>query len=153
MKNKKYVALLILLTSLSISSNLYSKDTYTEIVTSIEKLCKAPSDKKSTYYQVSAKGKVNVHIKILGLAGGNANFKRSEWTGVQRVLQKDQANDNQSYRNCTTQLIPIFFSKFQKNVETAIRKETSNENNHGKQITYGTKSPIINNTTGNIIIN
>lgn len=143
-----------LILSLFFSSNVYSKseDSYTKIVTAIEKLCKAPSEKKSTYYQVSAKGKVDLRIKIIGLAGGDATFKQKEWTGIQRVLQKDQANDNKNYRDCTIQLTPIFLKKFQKKVELAMKKENL-KNNTSSQATYGSKSPIFNNTTGNIIVN
>jgi DNA-binding PadR family transcriptional regulator len=141
---------------LFLSSNVYSKKegSYIKIVTAIEKLCKAPSNKKSTYYQITARGKAELRVKILGLVGGDANFKQKEWIGVQRVLQKDQLNDNQSYRNCTIQLTPIFLKKFHRSVEMAIKKESLKNNiPPNSQTTYGTKSPIINNTQGNVIIN
>lgn len=133
--------------------NLYAFDSHREIVSSVKKLCLAPSNKKSLFYEVSAKGNVNLKIKIIGLAGAKSNFTLKEWNGIQRVLQKDQINDNKSYRNCTMTLTPIFINKFYSGVESENKKKTLIEARSSKNITYGNNSPIIEKFNGEINFN
>lgn len=161
--NNKRTHIGFIFLSLLLSCNLYASETSIEIVKSVKELCKAPSNKKSSFYEVSAKGKVDLRIKILGLAGANAIFKRKEWIGIQRVLQKDQLKDNESYRNCTMTLVPVFLKKFSNSVQAEkerlktiqVRKERKKtiQKNSTVQKTYGNKSPIINQPTGTIIFN
>lgn len=161
----------LILSVVSVESS-YASDPYTDIVNSIEKLCKAPSNMKSTQYHVSAKGKVNLRIKILGLAGADAVFKKQEWEGVQRVLREDQAKDNDSYRLCSRELTPIFMDKFyggvnKKNKELQQKKQkqfkpkqtkqeqlkSKKHHDNRNQTTNGAKSHIINQPTGTMIFN
>lgn len=135
------------------SHNIYASDAYTEIVKSVKELCNAPPSNKSSFYKITAKGKVNLRIKIVGLAGADAIFNRKEWNGVQRVLQKDQLKDNEGYRKCTMTLTPIFITKFKNGVQIEKDREALNNQTYQNQQTYGNKSPIINNPTGPITIN
>lgn len=149
---------LVLVSSLSYAEASFALDPYADIVNNVEKLCKAPSNKKSSYYQVSVKGKAKLRVRILGLAGADAHFKKQEWDGVQRVLRKDQIKDNESYRSCTLALTPIFLDKFYSGVKKEKEKENRKEKEKGKsgityQSTYGDKSPIINNPSAPIIFN
>lgn len=97
-------------------STLYSfgdENRFEDVVNSVERLCNAPSKEKSSYYKIEAKGKANIRVKIIGLADGEADFKKEEWEGVQRVLQKDQILDNKLSRECSIKLTPLFLEKFE----------------------------------------
>jgi hypothetical protein len=54
-----------------------------------------------------------IQVKLLKLAsiGGNLQFTKEEWSGIQRVLAADQAGDNESYRRCVQALVPQFLAK------------------------------------------
>ena len=107
-----------------------------QITTSVERLCKAPTNKKSTYYKIVSKGKLGLKVKIFGL-GGDATFKQEEWNGIQRVLQRDQANDNNSYRLCSIKLSPIFFEKFTTQKKSKIEnKQQTKLSDSGNKITF-----------------
>ena len=67
------------------------------ITITVNKLCKAPSKEKSSYYKISANGKVGLNIKFTDLKT-KVFFTKKEWKGFQRVLRKDQASDNRNYR-------------------------------------------------------
>ena len=101
-----------------------TKNRFQDIIDAIDKLCKAPTNEKSSYYSVKAKGKLNVRVKIIGLADGEADFKKEEWEGYQRVLQQEQADDNKQYRECSKQLTIPFLEKF-----SIIEKEDKKEDN------------------------
>ena len=150
--NKKIAFGFIFFSSFLLPQSMYAADTYVEIVKSVKELCNAPTDKKSSFYKVTAKGKVDFRIKILGLAGADAVFNRKEWEGVQRVLQKDQLKDNEGYRKCTMSLTPMFMKKFKNGVQAEKERKEFIKNNSSSQKTYGDKSPIINNPTGPITI-
>lgn len=96
---------------------------FEDVVDSVERLCTAPSKEKSSYYKVEVKGKANIRVKIIGLADGEADFKKEEWEGVQRVLQKDQILDNKLSRECSMKLTPLFLEKFDKD-EKNVKKDT-----------------------------
>ncbi len=111
-----------------------------EIVTAIKEICNAPSEKRSSYFKIKSKGKANLKIKIIGVSG-DATLTKEEWEGVQRVLRKDQANDNKSYRECSMKLFPVLIKNFSSIVK---------EKNH-KGDTYN-KSPRIENANAPITI-
>lgn len=108
--------------------SVYAEETenrFQDIMDAIDKLCKAPTKEKSSYYSVEAKGKLNVRVKLVGLADGEADFKKEEWEGYQRVLQKDQADDNKQYRECSKTLTIPFLEKF-----SVTEKEDEKKNNN-----------------------
>jgi len=111
-----------------------------EITATIEKICKAPSDKRSSYFKVEANGEANLTIRLIGVSG-DATLTKEEWDGVQRVFRKDQASDNKSYRECSIKLTPILIDKF---------LITSEEENNKGDIYY--KSPRIQNAKAPITI-
>jgi len=119
-----------------------TKNRFQDIMDAIDKLCKAPTKEKSSYYSVEAKGKLKVRVKLIGLADGEADFKKEEWEGYQRVLQKDQSDDNKQYRECSKTLTIPFLEKF-----SVTEKEDEKKNNNDKV------TPNITQTSGDDGIN
>lgn len=83
-----------------------------EITESISDICYQPSDGLSKHYEVVVKGDADFRVKFLGKLGGEAEFNKEEWEGVERILQKDVATDRKDYRECVKELTPIFIQKF-----------------------------------------
>lgn len=161
---KKIVAICLSSIALvSFANKSYSDDNIPQIVKAVEALCKAPTGKKSIYYKITGKAKSSVRVKFFALAKGGVDFKKEEWNGIQRVLRADQAKDNDSYRNCSTKLTPIFIEKFYKirspqqtiakNTKKKIKKQTTNNPSINSAVTHGKNSPIIGTVKGNITFN
>ena len=108
-----FCLLSFLLINFSYAKNtLKDKDNLSAIIQSVERLCKAPTEKKSTHYKVEVKGKLDIRVRIIGLLGANALFTKEEYTGFQRVLKKHQVKDNKDFRACSMALTPLFIEKF-----------------------------------------
>lgn len=120
----------ILQTSLIAAAIMFSgpvsADSFERLANVIERVCKAPSDKKSSYYKVSGQGEAKLRVSLVGLAGGTADFKREEWDGVQRVLRENQADDNKNFRECSMKLTPLFIEKFLSSIEEEGKKNSGN---------------------------
>lgn len=93
-----------------------------EITKSIQNICQAPTTGTSSYYKIVAKGNTSLKVRFLGKLGGEAEFTKEEWEGVQRVLRKDLAGDRKDYRLCVRTLTPTFIIKFTQNVTTLEKK-------------------------------
>lgn len=108
MKTTRTAGWLVCALSLLSSSLAIPQDSVVEQVRSI---CEAPSAERSSYFEVERRGGANgsVRVKFVGVLGaeGGVTLTEKEWEGVQRVLQGDQASDNQSYRRCARELTPI----------------------------------------------
>jgi hypothetical protein len=87
-----------------------------ELVTrSVIDICKSPSAPGNTFdIAISGSGGAIAGLRNLPRAGGEvkAEFSKSEWEGVQRVLKEQQLAENNSYRGCVTRLTPLFLEKF-----------------------------------------
>ena len=86
-----------------------------QITENVRRVCLAPGDAgKEWAVKAKARGDVSVGLKIAGgvKAEGLADFSRSEWEGVQRVLQEKQQDDNARYRLCAEKLTPVFLDKY-----------------------------------------
>jgi len=61
---------------------------------------------KTVQGKAEASGDVRLFIK--GKAQVNATLTQSNWSGVQRVLQKYQTQENHDYRECVKAVLPYF---------------------------------------------
>lgn len=111
---------------LALSSNIYANNFF-DIYIAVEKLCKAPTDEKTTHYKLELNGDANFRVTMVGLLKSDASFTAEEWDGVQRVLREHQAEDNKDYRDCSEKLTPLFLEKF-------IFESNDSENNKNNEI-------------------
>lgn len=168
LRNKMVVSSLSIVVLVSLVNNSYGNDNIPLIVKTVKALCKAPSNKKATYYEITGKSKVTLRVKFFALAGGSADFKKKEWNGIQKVLQKDQVKDNNSYRKCAVELSPIFVEKFYKTNSNSGNVKKLKKIVKGKMqstppikikpsrinaVTHGKNSPIIGTINGNATFN
>lgn len=105
----------------------------------VMELCQAPSD-KGKFMDVKVSGGGEASVKLLKILGNTklstkATFDKGEWEGVQRVLQSQQAFDNETYRRCVEKLTPLFVKKFvkaspqnEKTVNKNFAPKTTNDN-------------------------
>jgi len=88
--------------------------TLSEVVKDIQAVCTQPAT-QGEHWSVSgdAAGEAGVQIRLLKVADvkGAIHFTREEWSGIQRVLAAEQANDNKDYRACAREVTPKFLEK------------------------------------------
>ena len=98
-------------------SQIIEADTMELITKNIKSVCASP-DQKSKYWEVKAEGKSNIDIKLLGMDNAlKGTISIGEWEGIKTVLKKQQAKENQNYRECMKELIPIFMNNFKEETE------------------------------------
>ncbi|MER2531362.1 MAG: hypothetical protein ABTR54_07115, partial [Candidatus Competibacter sp.] len=85
--------------------------TFSEVVKSVKEVCQYPSD-QGAHWQVKIHGDGKAKVKLIGSASGEAEFSKSEWSGVQQVLKEHQKDDSKNYRACARELTPLFLKKF-----------------------------------------
>lgn len=109
--------ILTYLLPLIIVSQIIQADTMELITKNIKSVCASP-DQKSKYWEVKAEGKNNMDIKLLGMENTlKGTISKGEWEGIQTVLKKQQAKENQNYRECVKYLTPIFMNNFKQDRE------------------------------------
>jgi hypothetical protein len=94
----------------------------TAVVESVKNVCQFPSDQGS-HWTVTIRGDGNARVKLIGVSG-EAEFSKSEWSGVQQVLREHQARDSRSYRDCARALTPLFLDRF---TSSSLGEPTRNE--------------------------
>ena len=85
-----------------------------EITDEVRTLCSDPTNAGESWsISGNAQGYAGINLKFLKLTsvGGDVHFTKEEWSGVQRVLAKDQAEVYDSYRKCVLGLTPQFLAK------------------------------------------
>ncbi len=82
------------------------------VAADVKQVCTQPAT-QGQHWTVTGNATGNVGLQIKSLAGatGELAFTKEEWSGIQQVLAKDQAGDNESYRDCVKQLTPSFLVK------------------------------------------
>jgi len=97
-----------------VTSQVIQADTMELITKNIKSVCASP-DQKSKYWEVKTEGKNNIDIKLLGMTNSlKGTISTGEWEGIQTVLKKQQAKENQNYRECVKYLTPIFMNNFKQ---------------------------------------
>jgi hypothetical protein len=80
----------------------------------VKEVCTQPAT-QGEHWSINGgvKGDAGIQLKLLKLASitGDLKFTKEEWSGIQQVLAKDQAGDNDSYRKCVQALVPQFLAK------------------------------------------
>jgi hypothetical protein len=89
-------------------------DPFTAVVQAVKAVCTRPGT-QGEQWSVSGdvKGDVGIQLRLLKVAGagGTLHFSKEEWSGIQRVLAAQQADDNKDYRQCVRELTPKFLDK------------------------------------------
>jgi hypothetical protein len=85
-----------------------------QIVQQVREVCTQPATQSQHWSVVGdANRSVGVDVRLLKVAeaSGELHFTREEWSGVQGVLAKDQAHDNDGYRHCAETITALFIAK------------------------------------------
>jgi hypothetical protein len=102
-------------------------DNMAAIVKSVQTVCLSPAQ-QGKYWDVSVKGGIkadgSVRLVAAGI-NGEATFTKGEWEGMQRVLKKDQLDDNKRYTHCAEYITNLFLEKFAKKKEVENKIENS----------------------------
>lgn len=90
-----------------LSANNLSPEQLKNLSEDIRKTCGYPSDRG---YYFAVEGEAGASGYIIKYIGGQLSGKvsRTEWQGIQDVLEKDRAQDRISARDCVMKLTPIF---------------------------------------------
>jgi len=179
LRNKVIINSLSVVALVFFFNNSYGNNDLLEKGNLVRDLCKPQNANKVTYNEVAGKTKARLRIRFFALVNGNADYKNKVWNGIQKVLPKDQAKDNDSYRDCVKKITPIIFypkephktnfnsggakkmskkkvrkpSVGNKKITKSNEKKPSNPSTIKKAVTYGNKSPIINTIKGNVTFN
>jgi hypothetical protein len=89
-------------------------DPLLDVATDVKAVCTQPASQDS-HWSISGDGRADagIQLKLLKVAGiqGTLHFTKEEWSGIQRVLQTQQAADNANYRACARELTPKFLER------------------------------------------
>lgn len=137
------VVFAVILLGSPLSANTLSPEQLKSLSEDIRKTCGYPSD-RGYYFEVE--GEVGASGYIIKYIGGQLSGKvsKTEWQGIQDVLEKDRAQDRISARDCAMKLTPIFFKAFgvDSESESLLEKETgiqeafSSNNTAGRLVAF-----------------
>ena len=94
------------------------------VTESIINVCKNPSE-PGKYWDIKIEGNGDAKVRLKpNIEGGiTATFNRQEWSGVQRVLQKDELVKQKMHYECVEKLTPIFLDKFVSSSPSSLIQE------------------------------
>ncbi len=115
-----------LIVSLFIVSFFSYADNLKELTNVVKDLCTHPEEIDS-HILVSGGGKLNIKFLNSGLKG---NITQEKWKGIQRVLKKQQLNENKNYRQCVKDI----FNIIQKHNKYYRIKLSKNSNSYSDKV-------------------